>query len=214
MKPAPFAYHAPQTLDEALELLSEGHARVLAGGQSLVPLMKMRLARPSILVDVNGVAGLDGLAHDGGELRIGAVTRQQALADDEEVARSQPLLRAAGLRAGYLATRHRGTVGGSLAHAAPWAELTAAAGPPGPLVAHRPRSGGTQLSWVPAPWIPARGTRVNPLHPLVEAYRGNAHGSVTGCAGSRADLRRRSRAAESLPRRTSAPRHRRRGRRT
>jgi carbon-monoxide dehydrogenase medium subunit len=127
VKPAPFDYHAPETLDEALELLSGGDARVLAGGQSLVPLMKMRLARPSVLVDVNGVAGLDGVAHDGGELRIGAVTRQQALADDEEVARSQPLLRAAGLRAGYLATRHRGTVGGSLAHAAPWAELTAAA---------------------------------------------------------------------------------------
>lgn len=126
MKPAPFAYHAPETLDEALELLADGEASVLAGGQSLVPLMKLRLAKPSVLVDVNGVGELDGLSHDGGSLRIGATTRQQTLVDDHACARSHPLLRAAGCHAGYLATRHRGTVGGSLAYAAPWAELTAA----------------------------------------------------------------------------------------
>lgn len=127
MKPAPFTYHAPETLAEALELLADGEASVLAGGQSLVPLMKLRLAKPSALVDVNGVGELEGLSHDGGSLRIGATTRQQALVDDAACARSHPLLRAAGGHAGYLATRHRGTVGGSLAYAAPWAELTAAA---------------------------------------------------------------------------------------
>jgi len=126
VKPAPFAYHAPETVDETLELLADGEAQVLAGGQSLVPLMKFRLAKPSVLVDVNGVAGLAGVSHDDGTLRIGATTRQQSLVDDATAARSHPLLQAAAGRAGYLATRHRGTVGGSLAYAAPWAELTAA----------------------------------------------------------------------------------------
>jgi CO/xanthine dehydrogenase FAD-binding subunit len=126
VKPAPFAYHAPETVDETLELLADGEARVLAGGQSLVPLMKFRIAKPSVLVDVNGVAGLAGVSYDDGTLRIGATTRQQTLVDDDAAAGSHPLLRAAGGHAGYLATRHRGTVGGSLAYAAPWAELTAA----------------------------------------------------------------------------------------
>jgi CO/xanthine dehydrogenase FAD-binding subunit len=126
VKPAPFAYHAPETVEETLELLADGEARVLAGGQSLVPLMKLRLAKPAVLVDVNGVAGLAAVSHDDGTLRIGAATRQQSLVDDDTAARSHPLLRAAAGRAGYLATRHRGTVGGSLAYAAPWAELTAA----------------------------------------------------------------------------------------
>lgn len=126
MKPAPFVYHAPTTVEETLELLANGDgAQVLAGGQSLVPLMKMRLAKPSVLVDVNGVEGLDGMEH-GGELRIGALVRQQALLDNADVGRSHPLLQQAGRKAGFLATRHRGTVGGSLAYAAPWAELTAA----------------------------------------------------------------------------------------
>lgn len=127
MKPAPFAYHAPDTVDEVLELLGRGNgARVLAGGQSLVPLLKFRVAKPTALVDVNRVPGLDLVEERDGELRIGALTRQQALVDDELAARLHPLLRAAGRRAGFLATRHRGTVGGSLAYAAPWAELTAA----------------------------------------------------------------------------------------
>lgn len=128
MKPAPFAYHAPDTVDEVLELLSaEGGARVLAGGQSLVPLMKFRLEKPTVIVDVNRIPRLDTIEEHDGALRIGALVRQQALVDDEAVAMAQPLLRAAGRHAGYLATRHRGTVGGSLAYAAPWAELTAAA---------------------------------------------------------------------------------------
>lgn len=126
MKPAPFDYHAPDTVDEAVELLAQGDARVLAGGQSLVPLMKFRLAKPAVLVDVNRVAGLDGIHREDGALRIGAVTRQQTLVESDEAASAQPLLCAAGRQAGYLATRHRGTVGGSLAYAAPWAELTAA----------------------------------------------------------------------------------------
>jgi carbon-monoxide dehydrogenase medium subunit len=128
MKPAPFAYHAPESVEEAIALLARGDdARVLAGGQSLVPLMKLRRIRPAVLVDVNRVAGLDAIQARDGILHIGALVRQQALLDDQAVARSHPLLKAAGAYAGYRATRQRGTVGGSLAYAAPWAELTAAA---------------------------------------------------------------------------------------
>ena len=127
MKPAPFAYHAPDTLDEVLELLGPGDGvRVLAGGQSLVPMMKARALRPTVVIDVNRVPGLAFVEEEGGALRIGALTRQQALLDSDVAGRAQPLLHAAGRFAGYLATRHRGTVGGSLAFAAPWAELAAA----------------------------------------------------------------------------------------
>lgn len=127
MKAAPFDYHAPETIDEVLELLATGNGtRVLAGGQSLVPMMKARVIKPTVVVDVNRVPGLAGIEVSDGTLRIGALTRQQALLDDEVAGRAQPLLHAAGRFAGYLATRHRGTVGGSLAFAAPWAELTGA----------------------------------------------------------------------------------------
>ena len=127
MKPAPFAYHAPESLDEVLALLaSGGDVRVLAGGQSLVPMMKARALKPTAVIDVNRVPGLAFVEEEGGAVQIGALTRQQALLDDDVAGREQPLLRAAGRFAGYPATRHRGTVGGSLAFAAPWAELTAA----------------------------------------------------------------------------------------
>jgi aerobic carbon-monoxide dehydrogenase medium subunit len=128
VKPPPFEYHAPETVERTLELLARGDgARVLAGGQSLVQLMKFRLARPSVLVDVNGVPGLDAIEERHGELHVGALVRQQRLLEDELVARDWPLLREATQYVGYRATRHRGTIGGSLAFAAPWAELTAAA---------------------------------------------------------------------------------------
>ncbi len=127
MKPAPFAYHAPATVADAVVLLGGGgDVRVLAGGQSLVPLMKVRVAKPSALVDLNGVAGLDGIELRGTALHVGALVRQQALLEDERVRRGWPLIAEALRHVGYLATRHRGTVGGSLAYAAPWAELTAA----------------------------------------------------------------------------------------
>ena len=128
MKPAPFEYHLPETVDEALGLLADGtDVRVLAGGQSLVPLLKLRSVKPTALVDVNRLPLLDGIEADNGALRIGALTRQQALLESPEAVRAHPLLSKAVSYAGYLATRHRGTVGGSLAFAAPWAELTAAA---------------------------------------------------------------------------------------
>ena len=128
MKPAPFAYHAPTALDEALALLAaEPEARLLAGGQSLVPRMRLRVEKPAVVIDLNRVEGLDGIAVDGGAVTVGALVRQQALVDDEAVFRAHPLIRLAGSHAGFHTTRHRGTVGGSIAFAAPWAELSATA---------------------------------------------------------------------------------------
>jgi carbon-monoxide dehydrogenase medium subunit len=120
VKPAPFEYVRASSLDEALAALAEGgdDAKPIAGGQSLVPALNMRLVRPSVLVDIDR-AGLDGIAANGA-LRIGATTRQAALADD---ARVHPLVREALPYVGHFVTRNRGTVGGSIAHADGAAEL-------------------------------------------------------------------------------------------
>jgi aerobic carbon-monoxide dehydrogenase medium subunit len=126
MKPPPFSYAAPTTLDEAVGLLTE-HAeaepRVLAGGQSLIPLMNFRLAKPGFLVDLRNVAGLSGIRRDGDILVIGAMTRMSELERSPEVAVAAPLLaEAVGLIA-HTPVRNSGTIGGSLAHADPAAEL-------------------------------------------------------------------------------------------
>jgi carbon-monoxide dehydrogenase medium subunit len=129
MKPPPFDYAAPGTVDEALALLNggAGEARALAGGQSLVPLLNMRFARPTLLVDLGRIAGLDGIEHVNGHVRIGAMTRQRALERDDGIRRRFPLLADATALIAHVAIRTRGTVGGSLAHADPAAELPAAA---------------------------------------------------------------------------------------
>jgi CO/xanthine dehydrogenase FAD-binding subunit len=128
MKPANFDYHDPATLDEALELMAQfgEQARPLAGGQSLVPLMNFRLIRPAHLIDLNGVAGLSYLKMDDGALRIGATTRQRDLERSADIAQRWPLLREATSFIGHIQIRNRGTVGGSLAHAFPSAELPVA----------------------------------------------------------------------------------------
>jgi carbon-monoxide dehydrogenase medium subunit len=123
VKPASFDYVAAASTDEALAALADGEAKVLAGGQSLVPLLNMRLARPSLLVDVNRVPGLDRVELDGG-VRIGALARQADVLASPAAA-AVPLLAAALRHVGHPATRSRGTVGGSLAHADPAAELPA-----------------------------------------------------------------------------------------
>ena len=125
MKPAPFEYHDPATVDDTLALLSQfgDEARLLAGGQSLVPLMNFRLLRPAHLIDLNGVRELSYLRVENGELRIGAMTRQRALERSPEVASHWPLLCEATGYIGHIQIRNRGTVGGSLAHAFPSAEL-------------------------------------------------------------------------------------------
>lgn len=125
MKPPRFAYHDPGTVSEAVALKAEfgDEAAVLSGGQSLVPLLNMRLASPRALIDVNGIAELQGLRRENGTLVAGAVTRQYLLESDEAVASSLPLLAESAAWIGHEAIRHRGTVGGSLAHADPSAEL-------------------------------------------------------------------------------------------
>jgi carbon-monoxide dehydrogenase medium subunit len=124
VKPARFDYVAAESTDGALAALADGDAKVLAGGQSLVPLLNMRLARPSLLVDVNRVPGLDRVEVDGA-VRIGALARQADVLVSPAAA-EVPVLAAALRHVGHPATRSRGTIGGSLAHADPAAELSAA----------------------------------------------------------------------------------------
>jgi CO/xanthine dehydrogenase FAD-binding subunit len=125
VKPAPFDYAAPLTINHALELLGED-VKPLAGGQSLVPLLNFRLARPKLLVDLNGVDGLAGIRRRDGALWIGALTRQAALERSRVVAGGWPVLRDAVGHVAHSAIRNRGTVGGSVAHADPAAELPCA----------------------------------------------------------------------------------------
>jgi carbon-monoxide dehydrogenase medium subunit/2-furoyl-CoA dehydrogenase FAD binding subunit len=125
MKPASFDYYSPGSLQEALQVLDQHRdsARPLAGGQSLVPMMNFRLIRPAILVDMNGLRELDFLKIVNDELHIGAMTRQRALERSAAVATGWPLLHEATRHIGHIHNRNRGTVGGSLAHAYPSAEL-------------------------------------------------------------------------------------------
>jgi CO/xanthine dehydrogenase FAD-binding subunit len=127
MKPAPFAYEAPRSVDAALALLERNEdAKLLAGGQSLVPVMNFRLARPPLLVDLNRIDELAYLRKRGGALHIGALTRHATLERSEVVARGWPLLAQAVRHVGHPAIRSRGTIGGSCAHADPTAELPVA----------------------------------------------------------------------------------------
>jgi carbon-monoxide dehydrogenase medium subunit len=124
MKPAPFAYFAPFDLEEAIGLLAvDDQARPLAGGQSLVPMMNLRLARPTALVDLNRIPGLSDVRETEGTLHIGSMTRQGALLASPLVRRLAPLLADALALVGHPPTRARGTIGGSIANADPAAEL-------------------------------------------------------------------------------------------
>jgi carbon-monoxide dehydrogenase medium subunit len=129
MFPVPFAYHDPATLDEALALLAERapDARPLAGGQSLVAAMNLGIARPEVVVDLRRVAGLAEIVDEGAWLRIGAMARQSDLERSAHVRRACPLLAEAAGLVGNARVRARGTLGGSLAHADPFAELPAVA---------------------------------------------------------------------------------------
>ncbi len=128
MKPALFEYDDPATVDAALDLLARygDECKVLAGGQSLVPLMNFRLARPGRLIDINRIDSLAGIKREGRSLSIGAMTRHVDVERSEEVARGWPLLAEAIGWVGHSQIRNRGTVGGSVAHADPAAELPAA----------------------------------------------------------------------------------------
>jgi carbon-monoxide dehydrogenase medium subunit len=125
MKPAPFDYHAPTSLDDAVRLLAlhGGDARLLAGGQTLLPMMNFRLATPEIVIDLNRIPELAYIEAANGRVRIGAMTRQRAIEFSPIVERDLPLLRAAIKMVGHLPTRSRGTIGGSIANADPAAEI-------------------------------------------------------------------------------------------
>jgi aerobic carbon-monoxide dehydrogenase medium subunit len=126
MKPAPFDYHAPRQLQEAAELLAKlPNAKVLAGGQSLVPMMNFRYVIVDHLVDLGRLDELRGISVRDGHLRIGAMTRQRDLETSAEIAKHCPLMAEALRHIGHRQTRNRGTIGGSLAHADPAAELPA-----------------------------------------------------------------------------------------
>jgi aerobic carbon-monoxide dehydrogenase medium subunit len=133
MLPARFDYLAPSSLEETLGILAERgeDAKVLAGGQSLIPLMKLRLARPALLVDLAGVPGLSGIEEDGSGLRIGAMTRNAALVDSEVLRERYPAMATAAPLISDPIIRNLGTIGGSLAHADPagdWGSVMLALG--------------------------------------------------------------------------------------
>lgn len=129
LKPAPFLYARPDSLDEAIRLLIEhgDEAKVLAGGQSLVPLLNLRLARPGLLVDIGSIPGLTSIAVVDGQVRVGAMARQRVVEESAVVAMGSPLLRLGLGYVGHIQIRNQGTVGGSVAHADPAAELPAIA---------------------------------------------------------------------------------------
>ncbi len=126
MKPAPFAYKRARALEEAVAALGEhADARLLAGGQSLIATLNMRLSAPSLLIDINGIGGLDGIALKAGKLEIGALTRHVQAERSDTIAKHAPLIARAIPHIGHAAIRNRGTLGGSIAFADPAAELPA-----------------------------------------------------------------------------------------
>jgi aerobic carbon-monoxide dehydrogenase medium subunit len=128
VKPPAFSYHVPATVDEALGLLGQlENARLLAGGQSLMPMLNMRFAFPDHLIDLNRIDALAGIALEGTRLRIGAMTRQRSLEDSKEVRERLPLMTEALTYVGHRQTRNRATIGGSLCHLDPAAELVSVA---------------------------------------------------------------------------------------
>ena len=128
MKPPRFEYFAPKTLDEALALLAAhgDRAKILAGGQSLIPLLNFRLAHPEVLIDINGITSLAYIRPADSRLAIGALTRQHAAERSDVVAARAAIVGEACRFIGHLPIRHRGTIGGNLAHADPASELPAA----------------------------------------------------------------------------------------
>jgi carbon-monoxide dehydrogenase medium subunit len=129
VKPAPFGYVRAASLDQVFELLMRygDEARILAGGQSLIASLNLRLSAPAVLIDINGLQELAGIAVENGALRIGALTRQRAIEDSSEIAEDAPLLHMAMPYIAHPAIRNRGTIGGSVAYADPAAELPACA---------------------------------------------------------------------------------------
>jgi aerobic carbon-monoxide dehydrogenase medium subunit len=125
VKPAPFAYAKARSLDHAIELMAGVEARILAGGQSLIATLNMRLSHPALLVDINGIGGLGRITVEKGTVEIGALVRHSQAEQSLEIARHAPLIALAMPHIGHRAIRNRGTIGGSVAFADPAAELPA-----------------------------------------------------------------------------------------
>ena len=125
MKPPAFKFFAAESAEEAVSLLAKhgDEAKVIAGGQSLVPMLNFRLLSPSVIVDINAIPGLDQIEDCNGGLKIGALTRHFSLETSQAVRKRFPVLSAAMIHVAHLAIRNRGTIGGSLSHADPAAEL-------------------------------------------------------------------------------------------
>ena len=128
MKPAPFKYHDPKTLSELVELMSNlEDAKILAGGQSLMPMMNMRYVTPEDVIDINGVNELDFIKLENDHLTIGSMTRQKDILSNQKIFDKAPIFREALNHVGHIQTRSRGTIGGSLCHLDPSAEIPALA---------------------------------------------------------------------------------------
>ena len=128
MKPAPFKYHDPQSLSDLVDLMAGlEDAKILAGGQSLMPMMNMRFVTPDDVVDINGIDELNHITRENGHLKIGAMTRQKDILASPDVLKAAPVVPEALEYVGHLQTRNRGTIGGSLCHLDPSAELPAIA---------------------------------------------------------------------------------------
>lgn len=148
MKPAPFTYHRPETLDEALALLADhgDDAKILAGGQSLVPLMALRMGRPEHVVDIGGIDGLDRIeVTDGGAVTIGAMVRHETALTSAEIAERAPLIAETMPYVAHRAIRSQGTVVGSIAHADPAAEMPAVALATGATIIARSAAGEREI---------------------------------------------------------------------
>jgi carbon-monoxide dehydrogenase medium subunit/2-furoyl-CoA dehydrogenase FAD binding subunit len=164
MKPAKFAYACPQSIDEALALLAPGNeeTKILAGGQSLVPLLNLRMAQVSALVDVTRLGALSFVKQEDGMLKVGALTRHRQLEVSPEVRVTHPLLARAAIEVGHLAIRNRGTIGGSLVHADPAAEWPLAAVTLNAQFLIRSQSGSRT--------VPAREFFLAPLTTVIEPH--------------------------------------------
>ena len=163
MKPPSFLYVRPESLEEALSLIAShgSDAKILAGGQSLVPMLNLRLAEPKVLIDVNRLSMLSGIRRENGTLRIGALTRHREVETSREAAEAEPMLARAGRDIGHLAIRNRGTIGGSIAHADPSAEW--------PLVAVALDAQLELRSSARTRTVAARGFFAGPLTTIAEA---------------------------------------------
>jgi carbon-monoxide dehydrogenase medium subunit len=146
MKPAPFDYVAPETIEEALEHLSGGDATILAGGQTLMPLLALRMSTPSVVVDINKIDALKGVTRVNGGTRIAAMARQNEILSDGIVAADLPLLAEAVHHVGHHQTRNRGTIGGSISFGEPAAELPASAVALGATIETRSANGTRRIA--------------------------------------------------------------------